>query len=78
MVMFQTRCEYSKHVSNALLIFKTRFKCFERVGNIQKTLLIFPTRCEYSKHISNISNALLIFKYVLNVSNALQIFKTLC
>ncbi len=61
--MFQTRCEYSKHVlsvSNALLIFKTRFSCFKRVANIQNTLIMFQTRCKYSKHVANISNALLI------------------
>ena len=35
--MFQTRCEYSKHilnVSNALLIFKMLFICLKLVANI--------------------------------------------
>ncbi len=47
--MFQTRCEYSKHVSNvsnALLIFKTRFKCFKRIVQLSK------------KHVVNVSTAL--------------------
>ncbi len=52
LLMFQARCEYSKHFSNVsnALIFKTRVKCFKRVANIQL------------KHVSNVSNALLIFK----------------
>ena len=63
--MFQTRCEYSKHVtnvSNGLRIFKTGFKCLQRVANNYNALKMFQTRCKYSKKVVNVSNALRIFK----------------
>ena len=53
--MFQTRSKYSKHVSyvsNALLMLKTRFKCFKRIADIQNTLRMLAPPC--------IRNALLI------------------
>ncbi len=75
--MLKTRCEYSKHVSNvsnALLIFQPRFKCFKRVANIRNTLQMFKTRCEYSKHVS----ANQCFKRVANILTTFNMFKTRC
>ena len=79
LLMFQTRCKCSKHVSNvynALRIFKIRFKCFKRVT------VIFKTRFKCFKRVANIQNTLLIFqtrceysKHVANASNPLLIFK---
>ena len=54
-----------------LLIFKTLFKCFKRIANIQKTLLQFQTCYEYSEHVSHVSNMLLILKCIVNVTTAL-------
>ncbi len=72
-----------------MLIFKTRFtEMFQRIANIENTLLIFQTGGENSKHVTNhaiVSNALLIFKTrfkcfkrVANIQNTFQIFQTRC
>ncbi len=57
LLMFKTRCEYSKHVSNvsnALLIFK-------HVLNVSNVLQIFKIRCNistalYSQRVANSRN----------------------